>query len=167
MDFVSIGTSAILSALLFIALEFTIILPLFRRIVTDAVNKMVNEQLIPSISHFVDDKVNDLSVGLTKSLMGKIRGMLGGRQKGVNSLIAKLSDPDLDPDDIDLDSYEPSTIDKLVSIADNLAPVLQNSLLQRREQNGNKENQKESSSSQNKDGLQNLQEALQQAQIRS
>ncbi len=167
MDFVSIGTSAILSALLFIALEFTIILPLFKRIVTDAVNKMVNEQLIPSISHFVDDKVNDLSTGLTKSLMGKIRGMLGGRQKGVNSLIAKLSDPDLDPDDIDLDSYEPSTIDKLVSIADNLAPVLQNSLLQRREQNGNKENQKESSSSQNKDGLQNLQEALQQAQIRS
>ena len=129
MDFVSIGTSAVLSAILFILLEFTVILPLFKRIVTNAVNQMVQERLIPSISAYVDSKITDLTGILTKSLMQKIRGMMGGRQKGLNSLMTKLADPDLDIEDLDLDDYEPSTIDKIVTIAENLSPILQSPLL--------------------------------------
>ena len=137
MDFVSIGTSAVLSAILFILLEFTVILPLFKRIVTNAVNQMVQERLIPSISAYVDSKITDLTGILTKSLMQKIRGMMGGRQKGLNSLMTKLADPDLDIEDLDLDDYEPSTIDKIVTIAENLSPILQSPLL-RGVNNGNK-----------------------------
>ena len=163
MDFVSIGLSAILSAILFILLEFTIILPLFKKIVTKAVNDMVTNQLIPSVTAFVDSKVSDLTVTLTKSLFAKIKGMMGGRGKGFNSLIAKLSDPDLDPDDIDLDGYEPSTIDKILAISDNIAPILQSSI-NRGVNNGSKE--KEVQQDQDKDSVQGSAQAFIPSQIR-
>lgn len=65
--------------------------------------------------------------------------MMGGRQKGLNSLMTKLADPDLEIEDLDLDDYEPSTIDKIVTIAENLGPILQSPLLQRGHNNGKKE----------------------------
>lgn len=124
MDFASIGLSAVLSALLFIVLEFTIILPLFRKIVTKAVNDMVTGQLIPSVNTFVDTKVGDLTEILTKSLFSKIKGMMGGRRKGVNSILERLSNGE-DLEDIE-DEYEASTIDKVLEIVDAVRPFLPN-----------------------------------------
>lgn len=142
MDFATIGVSAILSAVLFIILEFSIILPLFVKIVKKSVDSMVNEQLIPHVSAYIDLKLADLTQSVTKSLLAKIRGMMGGRTKGFNSLMTKLSDPDLDPDDIDLDDYEPSTIDKILTITSNLSPILQSPLI-RGANNGTQKNNKE------------------------
>lgn len=122
MDLAAIGLSAVLSALLFIALEFTIILPLFRRIVTKAVNDMVQGQLIPSISKYVDDEVTKLTEALTKSLFSKIRGMLGGRRKGVNAIIERLAAGE-DLEDFE-DEYEPSTIDKVYEMFQLARPYL-------------------------------------------
>ena len=124
MDFASIVTSAGLSAALFIVLEFTIILPLFRKIVTNAVNEMVTKELIPSVDNFVDSKVHDLTEILTKSLFVKIKGMLGGRRKGVNSILDRLANGE-DLEDIE-DEYEPSTIDKVLDIVDAVRPFLPN-----------------------------------------
>ena len=124
MDFASIVTSAGLSAVLFIVLEFTIILPLFRKIVTNAVNEMVTKELIPSVDNFVDSKVHDLTEILTKSLFVKIKGMLGGRRKGVNSILDRLANGE-DLEDIE-DEYEPSTIDKVLDIVDAVRPFLPN-----------------------------------------
>lgn len=124
MDFASIVTSAGLSAVLFIVLEFTIILPLFRKIVTNAVNEMVTKDLIPSVDNFVDSKVHDLTEILTKSLFVKIKGMLGGRKKGVNSILDRLAAGE-DLEDIE-DEYEPSTIDKVLDIVDAVRPFLPN-----------------------------------------
>ena len=124
MDFASIGLSAVLSALLFIVLEFTIILPLFRKIVTKAVNDMVTGQLIPSVNTFVDTKVGDLTEILTKSLFSKIKGMMGGRRKGVNSILERLSNGE-ELEDIE-DEYEASTIDKVLEIVDAVRPFLPN-----------------------------------------
>lgn len=114
MDLASIGLSALLSAVLFIALEFTIILPLFKRIVTNAVNHMVQQDLIPSVTSFVDSKVTDLTETLTKALYNKFRGFLGGRKKGVNSILERLAAGE-DLEDIE-DDYEQSTIDKVLDI---------------------------------------------------
>lgn len=122
MDFASIGLSAVLSALLFIVLEFTIILPLFRRIVTKAVNDMVQGQLIPSISKYVDDEVTKLAEVLTKSLFSKFRGMLGGRKKGVNAILERLAAGE-DLEDFE-DEYEPSTIDKVYELVQMARPYL-------------------------------------------
>ena len=124
MDFVSIITSAGLSAILFIALEFTIILPLFRRIVTNAVNDMVTKELIPSVNNFVDTKVTNLTETLTKSLFTKIKGMLGGRRKGVNSILERLANGE-DLEDIE-DEYEASTIDKVLEIVETVRDYLPN-----------------------------------------
>ena len=124
MYFASIVTSAGLSAVLFIVLEFTIILPLFRKIVTNAVNEMVTKELIPSVDNFVDSKVHDLTEILTKSLFVKIKGMLGGRRKGVNSILDRLANGE-DLEDIE-DEYEPSTIDKVLDIVDAVRPFLPN-----------------------------------------
>lgn len=125
MDLVSIGLSAALSAVLFIVLEFTIILPLFRKIVTNAVNNMVQGQLIPSVSNFVDTKVTDLTEVLTKSLFNKFRGFFGGTMKGrknVTSLLERLSNGE-DLEDIE-DDFEPSTIDKLYDMFETVRPFL-------------------------------------------
>lgn len=124
MDFASIVISAGLSAVLFIVLEFTIILPLFRKIVTNAVNEMVTKELIPSVDNFVDSKVHDLTEILTKSLFVKIKGMLGGRRKGVNAILERLANGE-DLEDIE-DEYEPSTIDKVLDIVDAVKPFLPN-----------------------------------------
>lgn len=141
MDLVAIGISAGLSAVLFIVLEFTIILPLFSRIVKKTVDDMVNHDLIPNVSAFVDTKLEELTAKVTRSLFAKVKGMMGGRGKGFNSLMSKLSDPDIDLDDIDLDEYEPTTIDKLVAITSNLSPLLQASI-NRGANNGTQENNK-------------------------
>lgn len=124
MDFASIGLSAVLSAVLFIVLEFTIILPLFRKIVTKAVNDMVAGELIPSVNTFVDTKVNDLTQMLTKSLFSKIKGMMGGRRKGVNAILERLAEGET-LEDIE-DEYEESTIDKVLEIVDAVKPFLPN-----------------------------------------
>lgn len=137
MDFVSIGLSAILSAGLFVVLEFTVILPLFRRIVVKACDDLVTLQLIPTVNGYIDTKLTDLTTNLTKSLWQKIRAMMGGKQKGINSLMAQLQDPEFDIEDLDLDGYQPSTIDKILTIAENLSPILQSPLIsQRRNENG-------------------------------
>lgn len=122
MDLASIGLSAILSALLFVVLEFTIILPLFRKIVTASVNKTVNENLIPSVTNFVDSKVSDLTDTLTKSLFNKFRGFLGGRKKGINSILERLASGE-DLEDIE-DDYEPSTIEKVLDMFETVKPFL-------------------------------------------
>lgn len=124
MDFASIGLSAVLSAALFIVLEFTIILPLFKRIVTRSVNDMVESRLIPSVTAFVDSKVTDLTDTLTKSLFNKFRGFLGGRKKGVNSILERLAAGE-DLEDIE-DDYEPSTIEKVLDVVNAVAPYLPN-----------------------------------------
>lgn len=118
MDLVEIVCSAGLSAALFIVLEFTVILPLFRKIVTRSVSDTVNNDLIPKITAFVDSKVNDLTGQVTKSLFNKFRGFMGGSRKGVNSMLKRLADGE-DPEDVlDDEQYEPSTIDKVVDILD-------------------------------------------------
>lgn len=122
MDLASIGLSAILSALLFIVLEFTIILPLFKKIVTKSVNDMVSTHLIPSISTYIDSKIEELTASLTKSLFHKFRGFLGGRKKGVNSILERLADGE-DLEDLE-DDYEPSTIDKVVDLINTASQYL-------------------------------------------
>ena len=124
MDFVSIGLSAILSALLFIVLEFTIILPLFKKIVTKACNEMVTAQLIPSVSAYIDSKLEDLTVKLTKSLYSKFRGYLGGSKKGVNSILNRLADGE-DLEDLE-EEYEPTTIEKVVDLLSTASQYLPN-----------------------------------------
>jgi len=118
MDLVEIVCSAGLSAALFIVLEFTVILPLFRKIVTRSVSDTVNNDLVPKISSFVDTKVSDLTTQVTRSLYAKFKGYLGGTGKGVNSILKRISDgedPEYVMDDV---KYEPSTIDKVVDILD-------------------------------------------------
>ena len=122
MDLASIGLSAILSAVLFIVLEFTIILPLFKKIVTKAVDDMVSKDLIPSVTSFVDTKVTDLTEVLTKSLYNKFRGFLGGRKKGVNAILERLASGE-DLEDIE-DDYEPSTIEKVLDMFETVKPFL-------------------------------------------
>lgn len=122
MDLASIGLSAILSALLFIVLEFTIILPLFKKIVTKSVNDMVSTHLIPSISTYIDSKIEELTASLTKSLFHKFRGFLGGRKKGVNAILERLADGE-DLEDLE-DDYEPSTIDKVVDLINTASQYL-------------------------------------------
>ena len=118
MDLVEIVCSAGLSAALFIVLEFTVILPLFKKIVTRSVSDTVNNDLIPKIMNFVDTKVDDLTTKVTGSLYTKFKGFLGGSKKGVNSILKRLADGE-DPEDVmDDERYEPSTIDKVVDILD-------------------------------------------------
>ena len=136
MDLVSIGLSAVLSALLFIALEFTIILPLFKKIVTKSVNDMVQLHLIPSISDYIDGKIVDLTTQLTKSLFSKFRGYLGGSKKGVNSLLERIADGE-DLEDIE-DEYQPSTVDKVLDLLNTATQFLPSMQKQGVVQNGNK-----------------------------
>ena len=118
MDLVEIVCSAGLSAVLFIALEFTVILPLFRKIVTASVSQTVNDDLIPKITTFVDTKVTDLTAQVTKSLYAKFKGFLGGSKKGANYILRRIADGE-DPEDVlDDEQYEPSTIEKVVDILD-------------------------------------------------
>lgn len=150
MDLASIGASAVLSALLFIVLEFSIILPLFRKIVTNAVNEMVEKTLIPTISSYIDGKIEDLVKVLTKSLYQKFTGFLGGRKRGVNSVFERLAAGE-DLEDIQ-DEYQPTTIDKVYDIISTVSPYLPDPSILRRNRNGSKE---EEILDKDKDGLQN------------
>jgi hypothetical protein len=114
MDFVSIGVSAILSAALFILLEFSVILPLFKKIVEKSVNDTVTNHLVPTISNYIDTKIDDLTSTITKSIFVKIRGMFGGNKKGVNAILNRLADGE-DLEDFE-NEYEPSTIDKVLDV---------------------------------------------------
>ena len=147
MDVLSIGLSAVLSALLFIALEFTIILPLFKKIVTKSVNDMVTTELIPKISEYIDSKITDLTANLTTSLFRKFRAYLGGTKKGVNSLLERIADGE-DLEDLE-DQYEPSTIDKVVDLISTASQYLPS-----RQGVVNYGNKKEEIISENKDGVQ-------------
>lgn len=122
MDLASIGLSAVLSAILFIVLEFTIILPLFRKIVTRACDDLVQKQLIPSVSLYIDQKMDELSKSLVKSLYAKMTGLIGGRKKGVNSILSRLAAGE-DLEDIE-DEYQPDTIDKVYDIINAVRPYL-------------------------------------------
>lgn len=122
MDLASIGLSAVLSAVLFIILEFTIILPLFKRIVTKACDDLVQKQLIPSVSLYIDQKMDELSKSLVKSLYSKMTGLIGGRKKGVNSILQRLANGE-DLEDIE-DEYQPDTIDKVYDIISAVRPYL-------------------------------------------
>lgn len=122
MDLASIGLSAVLSAILFIVLEFTIILPLFRKIVTRACDDLVQKQLIPSVSLYIDQKMDELSKSLVKSLYSKMTGLIGGRKKGVNSILQRLAAGE-DLGDIE-DEYQPDTIDKVYDIISAVRPYL-------------------------------------------
>lgn len=126
MDLVEIFASAGLSALLFICLEFTVILPLFRKIVTTSVNDMVTNNLIPKITEYINAQIDGLTERLTKSLFNKFRGVLGGTSKGTNAILRRLAQGE-DPEDVlDEEQYEPSTIEKVLDIAHSLSNFLPN-----------------------------------------
>jgi len=95
---------------------------LFKKIVTNAVNDMVNNHLIPSVNTFVDTKVTTLTEVLTKSLYNKFRGFIGGRKKGVNAILERLANGE-ELEDIE-DDYERSTIDKVLDIIEMARPYL-------------------------------------------
>lgn len=119
MDLLAIATSAVLSAVLFILLEFTIILPLFRKIVTRAVDDMVQNSIIPKVQEFVHGEVVQLSDTLTQSILSKIGGFIGGRQKGVNAAMLRLAAGE-SLDDIESD-YKPTTIEQILNIVSAVA----------------------------------------------
>lgn len=126
MDLVEIFASAGLSALLFICLEFTVILPLFRKIVTTSVNDMVTNNLIPKITEYINAQIDGLTERLTKSLFNKFRGVLGGTSKGTNAILRRLAQGE-DPEDVlNEEQYEPSTIEKVLDIAHSLSNFLPN-----------------------------------------
>lgn len=143
MDLLAIVLSALLSAVLFIALEFTIILPLFRRIVTRAVDDMVQNSIIPKIQDFVHGEVTQLSDTLTSSILAKISGFIGGRQKGVNAAMLRLATGE-SFEDIEGD-YKPSTIEQILNIVSAVADRVPIQKQQEPEDNGKEENKQESS----------------------
>lgn len=122
MDLLAIGCSAILSALLFIVLEFSIILPLFRRIVTRAVDSMVQESIIPKVQEYVHAEVSQLTDTLTSTIVSKIGGFLGGTKKGVNAAMLRLAAGE-SLEDIE-DDYKSSTIEQILRIVDAVADRL-------------------------------------------
>lgn len=144
MDLLAIVISALLSAVLFIVLEFSIILPLFRKIVTRAVDDMVQNSIIPKVQEFVHSEVTTLSDTLTSSILSKISGFVGGRQKGVNAAMLRLAAGE-SFDDIEGD-YKPSTIEQILNIVSAVADRVPTHTKEP-ENNGEKENDKESSTS--------------------
>lgn len=114
MDLVTVGVSAICSALLFLVLEFTVILPLFSRVVKKAVDGMVKDSVIPSMSTYIDGKIQELQTKLADALWLKIRSMIGGRNKGVNSMISRLAAGE-SFDDLET-QYQESTIDQVLKV---------------------------------------------------
>lgn len=122
MDLLAIGCSAVFSALLFIVLEFTIILPLFRRIVTRAVDAMVQDSIIPKVQEFVHGEVTQLADTLTTAIVSRIGGFLGGTKKGVNAAMLRLAAGE-SLEDIE-DDYKASTIEQILKIVDAVADRL-------------------------------------------
>lgn len=114
MDLATVGVSAICSALLFLLLEFTVILPLFSRVVKKAVDGMVKDSVIPSMSSYIDTKIQELQTKLADALWLKIRSMIGGRNKGVNSMISRLAAGE-SFDDLET-QYQETTIDQVLKV---------------------------------------------------
>lgn len=122
MDLVSVTTSAALSAVLFLVLEFSVILPLFVRVVKKSVNDMVAGSLLPSVTSYIDEKITQLKADLVDSILAKIRGGMGGRSKGVNRIMQRLADGE-SLEDIE-DDYQQSTIDQVLTIVSAVASRL-------------------------------------------
>lgn len=122
MDLVSVMTSAALSAVLFLILEFSVILPLFVRVVKKSVNDMVTGSLLPSVTSYIDEKITQLKADLVDSILAKIRGGMGGRSKGVNRIMQRLADGE-SLEDIE-DDYQQSTIDQVLTIVSAVASRL-------------------------------------------
>lgn len=122
MDLVGVMISALLSASLFLVLEFTVILPLFTRVVKKSTNDMVTNSLLPSVSAYIDEKISGLKADLVDSILAKIRGGMGGRSKGVNRVMQRLADGE-SLEDIEND-YQESTIDQVLTIVSAVASRL-------------------------------------------
>lgn len=141
MDLVSVFASAGLSAVVFLILEFTVILPLFTRIVTKSVDEMVNGKLLPSVSSYIDEKITSLKSDLVDSLLAKITGRMGGRTKGVNRVMQRLANGE-SLEDIE-DEYQESTIDQVLTIVSAVASRLPDPS-QKREKDGKEKDEKKS-----------------------
>lgn len=122
MDLVSVSISAVLSALLFVILEFSVIIPLFSRVVRKSVDEMVTGSLLPSVTSYIDDKLTGLKADLVDSILARIRGGMGGRSKGVNRVMQRLADGE-SLEDIE-DDYQQSTIDQVLTIVSAVASRL-------------------------------------------
>lgn len=137
MDLVTVGVSAICSALLFLALEFTVVLPLFSRVVKKAVDGMVKDSVIPSMSSYIDTKIQELQTKLADALWLKIRSMIGGRNKGVNSMISRLAAGE-SFDDLET-QYQESTIDQVLKVIGAVAEHLPSPSSKKENEDGKKE----------------------------
>lgn len=144
MDLVGVLISAVCSALLFLVLEFSVILPLFSRVVKKAVDDMVTSSLLPSVSKYIDAKITELKSDLVDSILARIRGGMGGRSKGVNRVMQRLADGE-SLEDIEQD-YQESTIDQVLTIVSAVASRLPDPSKKEKKENGEKkENQQVSS----------------------
>ena len=141
MDLVSVFASAGLSAIVFLILEFTVILPLFTRIVTKSVDEMVNGKLLLSVSSYIDEKITSLKSDLVDSLLAKITGRMGGRTKGVNRIMQRLANGE-NLEDIE-DEYQESTIEQVLTIVSAVASRLPDPS-QKREKDGKEKDEKKS-----------------------
>lgn len=141
MDLISVFASAGLSAVVFLILEFTVILPLFTRIVTRSVDEMVNGKLLPSVSSYIDEKITSLKADLVDSLLAKITGRMGGRTKGVNRIFQRLANGET-LEEIE-DDYQESTIDQVLTIVSAVASRLPDPPKKEKD-NGEKKGEKKS-----------------------
>lgn len=134
MDLVGVLVSAVLSATLFLVLEFSVILPLFTRVVKRSVNDMVTNSLLPSVSSYIDEKITGLKSDLVDSILARIRGGMGGRSKGVNRVMQRLADGE-SLEDIEND-YQESTIDQVLTIVSAVASRLPDPKHKKESENG-------------------------------
>lgn len=146
MDLVGVLISAVCSALLFLVLEFSVILPLFSRVVKKAVDDMVTSSLLPSVSKYIDEKITELKSELVDSILARIRGGMGGRSKGVNRVMQRLADGE-SLEDIEQD-YQESTIDQVLTIVSAVASRLPDPLKKEKKEDGEKKESQQVSSSQ-------------------
>lgn len=119
---VEIGISTILTTGLFIALELGVILPLIRKIVLN----VINDNLIPSLKSYVEEQKTALTETLTKSLLSKVRSMLGGRAKGRNAILRRLMDGE-DIEDLE-DDYSESVLSETLTNLIDVMPDLAKSI---------------------------------------
>lgn len=146
MDLVGVLISAVCSALLFLVLEFTVILPLFSRVVKKAVDDMVTSSLLPSVSKYIDAKITELKSDLVDSILARIRGGMGGRSKGVNRVMQRLAEGE-SLEDIEQD-YQESTIDQVLTIVSAVASRLPDPSKKKEKEDGEKKENQQVSPSQ-------------------
>lgn len=132
--------SAGLSAVIFLILEFTVILPLFTKIVKRSVNQMVSDNLLPSVSSYIDEKITSLKADLVDSIFAKISGRMGGRTKGVNRIMQRLANGET-LEEIE-DEYQESTIDQVLTIVSAVASRLPDPPSKKEKENGEKKDEK-------------------------